>query len=178
MPNPNTFALSFIIDKLTNSIENSISGESFPTIISLVNADNKRNIKKSEWVFDWHKEFKNSGNEIYMLTTSSNPSIIQGLICLTDKKDHIFMHLIESAKFNKGRKKLYRGVAGNLIAFACKMAFDKKYDGVVSFIAKTQLIDHYKQTLGATQFGGSNRMYIDTNEARMLVNQYFQDGKY
>jgi hypothetical protein len=58
------------------------------------------------------------------------------------------------------------------------MAFDKKYDGVVSFIAKTQLIDHYKQTLGATQFGGSNRMYIDTNEARMLVNQYFQDGKY
>lgn len=46
------------------------------------------------------------------------------------------MHLIESAKFNKGRKKLYRGVAGNLIAFACKMAFDKKYDGVVSFIAK------------------------------------------
>ena len=45
-------------------------------------------------------------------------------------------------------------------------------------LQKTQLIDHYKQTLGATQFGGSNRMYIDTNEARMLVNQYFQDGKY
>jgi hypothetical protein len=39
---------------------------------------------------------------------------------ITDKGDHIFMDLIESAKFNKGKSNLFKGVAGNLVAFACK----------------------------------------------------------
>ena len=52
------------------------------------------------------------------------------------------MDLIENAKFNKGRNKLYKGVAGNLVAFACKTSFENGFDGVVSFIAKSQLIDH------------------------------------
>jgi len=86
------------------------------------------------------------------------------------------MDLIESAKFNKSKNKLYRGVAGNLVAFGCKMAFEKKYDGVVSFIAKTQLIEHYEQTLGAKLFGG-NRMFIDTKESLILTTNYFKDFK-
>jgi hypothetical protein len=49
------------------------------------------------------------------LTTLNNQKIIQGLISITDKGDHIFMDLIESAKFNKGKSKLYKGVAGNLV---------------------------------------------------------------
>ena len=88
------------------------------------------------------------------------------------------MSLIESAKFNKSRSKLYRGVAGNLVAFSCKVSFEKGYNGVVSFIAKSKLIDHYQQTLGAKQFGGSNRMFIDTNEALVLVKQYFKNLDY
>jgi len=84
------------------------------------------------------------------------------------------MDLIESAKFNKGKSKLYRGVAGNLVAFACKLSFERKYDGVVSFIAKTQLVKHYEQTLGAKFFAG-NRMFIDTKEAVTLVTKYFKD---
>jgi len=84
------------------------------------------------------------------------------------------MDLIESAKFNKGKSKLYRGVAGNLVAFACKLSFEKGYDGVVSFIAKTQLIKHYEQILSAKLFGG-NRMFIDTREAFILTTKYFKD---
>lgn len=86
------------------------------------------------------------------------------------------MDLIENAKFNKGRHKLYRGVAGNLVAFGCKMSFEKKYGGIVSFIAKTQLIKHYEQTLGAKLFSG-NRMFIDTKEAFILTTKYFKDFK-
>ena len=86
------------------------------------------------------------------------------------------MDLIESAKFNKGRNKLYKGVAGNLVAFACKTSFEKGYNGVVSFIAKSQLIDHYTKTLGATLFTG-NRMFIDTGEAHILTTNYFKDFK-
>ncbi len=61
-------------------------------------------------------------------------------------------------------------------AFACKLSFEKGYAGVVSFIAKTQLIPHYEQTLGAKLFGG-NRMFIDTKEALILTTKYFKDFK-
>jgi hypothetical protein len=84
------------------------------------------------------------------------------------------MDLIESSKFNKGEKKLYKRVAGNLVAFACKVSFESGYHGVVSFIAKTQLINHYTDTLGAKLFGG-NRMFIDSREAYVLTKKYFKD---
>ena len=114
-------------------------------------------------------------NEVYKLNTVNNPGIIQGLICFTDKSDHLFMPLIESAKFNRSGLKLYKGVPGNLIAFACKTSFENGYDGVVSFIAKSMLIDHYHRTLGAKQFGGNNQMFIDSEEALVLVKQYFKN---
>ena len=164
--------LDFEVDKLTTSIENSISGEIFDTQVSHVTEI--KHIKKIEWVFDWHKEIQDSSKKVFKLTTINNPDIIHGLISLTDKGDHIFMNLIENAKFNKGEKKLYRGIAGNLVAFACKTAFENDYDGVVSFIAKTQLIEHYKQTLGAKLFAG-NRMFIDTKEAYVLTTRYFKE---
>jgi hypothetical protein len=166
--------LDFEIDKLINSIENAISGEVFDTLVSQV-TDIKQ-VKKTEWAFNWLAEIKNNSKAVFKLTTISNPAIIHGLISLTDKGDHIFMDLIESAKFNKGKNKLYKGVAGNLIAFACKTSFEKGFDGVVSFIAKSQLIDHYTQSLGAKLFAG-NRMFIDTNEALILTTKYFKNFK-
>lgn len=161
------------IDKLTNSIENVISGEVFQTECVRVIKFSGSNFKKKDWVFNWNAELKNSTREVYKLVTISNSEIIHGLISLSDEGDHVFMHLIESASFNKGNKKLYRGVAGNLIAFACKISFEKKYDGVVAFEAKTKLIEHYKQSLGAKHIS-ANRMFIDTAESRILVQQYFQ----
>ncbi len=174
MKNKKPIYLDFEVDRLTNSIENEVSGEVFDT--SIVKLTDGEEIKKNEWVFNWHSEIKDSTKQVYKLTTINNPTIIHGLISLTDKVDHIFMDLIESAKFNKGKNKLYRGVAGNPIAFGCKMAFKLNYDGIVSFIAKTQLIPHYEQTLGAKLFGG-NRMFIDTQEAFILTTKYFKDFK-
>ena len=167
--------LDFEIDKLTNSIENSLTGEVFDTEIRKVHIEQSKLIKKPDWGFDWKKELKNPYNEVFKLTTINNPTIIQGLICFNDKQDHLFMPLNESAKFNKGKHKLYKGVAGNLVAYACKTSFEKGYDGVVSFVAKSKLIEHYQKTLGAKIFGGGNRMFIDTRESLLLVKQYFKD---
>jgi len=169
--------LDFEIDKLTNSIENAITGEIFHTEITKVTAKQNRQIKKADWLLDWHLELKEKNRDIYKLTTLHNPTVIYGLISISDNHDHIFMNLIENAKFNKGEKKLYKGVAGNLVAFACKTAFEKNYDGVVAFVAKTQLIEHYKLTLGAKTFA-VNRMFIDTRESFSLVKQYFKDISY
>lgn len=165
------------IDKLTNSIENALTEEVFPTEISRLSGKDREQVKKTDWQFNWHQEIKDQTKEVYKLSTVNNPSIIHGLISLSDKKDHIFMELIESAKFNKGKKKQYKGVAGNLVAYGCKMSFERRYNGVVSFVSKTKLIEHYQVTLGAKIFAG-NRMYIDTRESLALVLQYFKDFEY
>jgi hypothetical protein len=165
--------LNFIIDKLTNSIENAVTGEVFDTeIIRLTDNDIKK-IKKKDWQFDWRKEIRDKSKEVYQLTTENNPLIIQGLICIEDKEDHVFMHLIESAKFNKSKNKVYLGVPGNLIAFACKVSVDKGYQGFLAFDAKTALIKHYQESLFATHFRGT-RMFIETNAALRLISQYFK----
>lgn len=45
--------LDFIIDRLTNSIHNTISGDSFSTeVIRLTNADLKQVTKKNDWNFN------------------------------------------------------------------------------------------------------------------------------
>jgi hypothetical protein len=169
--------LDFEIDKLTNSIENAISGEVFDTIVTRMDLSYLKQIKKADWLFDWQGELKDKDRMVYNLTTVNNAGIIHGLISITDKGDHIFMNLIESAKFNKGSNRLYKGVGGNLVAFACKTAFELKYEGVVSFIAKTQLIEYYEQVLGAKVFAG-NRMYISTKNSVTLVRRYFKDFSY
>ncbi|MBA3673542.1 MAG: hypothetical protein H0W75_01055 [Chitinophagaceae bacterium] len=173
MQKPQNKGLDFIIDKLTNSIENTSTGEVFDTeIVKMKNADAKQ-IKKLDWLFDWHNELKDKTKEIYKLTTTNNTTIIQGLLSIEDKQDHIFMHLIESAKFNKGKNKVYLGVPGNLIAFACKISVDKGYEGFLAFDAKSTLIKHYQESLHATHFRGL-RMFIETDAALRLISQYFK----
>ncbi|MBO0932756.1 hypothetical protein [Fibrella aquatilis] len=167
-------AQDFLIDKLTNSIENAITGDSFPTEITLVSlADLKKVTKKNGWLFNWKHEHKQPQRAVYKLTIQGNPTIVQGLICLEIKFDHVYMHLVENAPFNKGQTKIYAGVAGNLVAFACKQAFENGFEGNVSFISKTQLVDHYEKTLGAFHFGG-RVMIIETRAALKLINRYFK----
>lgn len=161
------------IDELTNSIKNVISGDNFPTdIVRIVKSDLKTITKKSGWQFDWKLELKYPERDVYKLTIVNNQSIIQSLISLEVKSDHVFMHLVESAPFNKGKTKIYSGVPGNLVAFACKLSFQRGHEGNVAFISKTQLITHYAETLGAAHFGG-RLMIIDTNAALKLINRYF-----
>jgi hypothetical protein len=165
--------LDFFVDKLTNSIENVLTGETFDTEIVQLTSKNLNIIKKQKWQFNWKSELEDQSKFVFKLSTVHNPEIIQGLLSIEDKSDHIFMHLIESAKFNKGKQKVYLGVPGNLIAFACKFSVDKGYDGFLAFDAKTALIQHYIETLGAKQFRGQ-RMFIDTNAALKLIAQYFK----
>jgi hypothetical protein len=163
------------IDRLTNSIENSITGDSFPTDVTLINLDDIKKLTKSNgWLFNWKAEFKKPDRDVYKLTIVNNPSIIQGLVSLTEREDHIYMHLIESAPFNLGKDKVYVGVPGNLVAFACKISFHRGFDGYVSFTAKTKLIDHYEKTLGAVNVSG-HLMVINTQSALRLIDKYFKD---
>ena len=134
------------IDRLTNSIVNTISGDSFPTDVHpLAKTDLKIVAQKNGWLFNWAREFKLTDRQAFKLTIRNNPEIVQGLVSISDYKDHYYLHLIESAPFNFGKSKLYEGVPGNLFAFTCKTSWDKGYQGFVSFTSKTKLIDHYEK---------------------------------
>lgn len=135
--------------------------------------DLKTATTKNGWLFNWKDEFKEPARDVYKLTIVNNPTIIQGLISIEVKSDHVYMHLVESAPFNKSKTKMYSGVPGNLVAFACKLSFQRGHEGNVSFLSKTQLVDHYIKTLGAFHFGG-RVMIIETQAALKLINKYFQ----
>ncbi|MDO5664365.1 MAG: hypothetical protein Q4G63_03785 [Bacteroidia bacterium] len=175
MKKQESIELDFEIDKLTNSVENVLSGDSFPTEISLLTKTELKNItKKSRWQFNWKNELLSPTREVYKLTITNNPNIIQGLVSLEVKTDHVFMHLIESAPFNIGENKVYLGVPANLVAFACKLSFQRGGEGYLSFIAKTKLIKHYENTLGAVNFSGQ-LMVITPQIALKLINKYFNE---
>jgi hypothetical protein len=173
--NPNKIIeQDFVIDRLTNSILNTISGDSFATEVSILTKKDLKNVtKKNGWNFNWRVEFNDEKSEQYKLSIINNPNIIQGLLSISFEIDHVFMNLLESAPFNIGQNKLYEGVAGNLVAYACKLSFQKGFDGYVAFTAKSQLIKHYEETLGAFHFK-NQRMIIDTWASKTLVEKYFK----
>lgn len=168
------YLLDIEIDRLANSIENTISGDSFATEVALLTNEDLKKISKSKgWKFNWRAEMKEKDRSVYKLTISGNQHIIQGMVSISDYGDHFYLHLVESAPFNVGKHKLYVGVPGNLFAFACKCSWDKGYEGFVAFQSKTKLIEHYEATLGAIHVGG-HKMIIFPEYALKLIQQYFQ----
>ncbi|MDO8929299.1 MAG: hypothetical protein Q7J86_02760 [Bacteroidota bacterium] len=166
MKNPANIEQNFLIDRLTNSILNTISGDSFQTEVSrLTKADLKKITKNKGWNFDWKSEFNDLKKEVFKLTILNNSQIVQGLLSVTIEADHVFMNLVESAPFNIGKNKIYEGVPGNLVAYTCKMSFQKGFEGYVAFTAKSKLIEHYEKTLGAYQLK-NRRMIIETYAAK------------
>ncbi len=78
MSNKENIELSFIIDKLTDSILNTISGDSFQTEVSrLTSFDLKSITKKNGWNFDWKSEFNDLKKEVYKLTIVNNSRFIE-----------------------------------------------------------------------------------------------------
>jgi len=115
------YHLGIEIDKLTNSIVHTISGDSFPADFHPVKKASLKNaIKKNGWFFNWANEFKLTDKQVFKLTIRNNPDIVQWLLSINDYDDHYYLQLIERASFNLGKNKLYEGVPGNLFAFTCK----------------------------------------------------------
>ncbi|MEO7529990.1 MAG: hypothetical protein ABIS69_01220 [Sediminibacterium sp.] len=59
------YHLEIEIDKLTNSILNTISGDSFPTDVHpATKIDLKNTGKKNGWLFNWAAEFKLNDRQV------------------------------------------------------------------------------------------------------------------
>ncbi|MDR2966175.1 MAG: hypothetical protein LBU88_10435, partial [Treponema sp.] len=115
--------LDFEIDKITESIEDSQTGEVYKTLVLPISqADLKEVNKQKGWLFDWKSESADPDWHVYKLITINKPDIIHGLISLKKDEGYVFLNLIESAPFNIGKDKKYLGVAGNLVAYGCKLS--------------------------------------------------------
>ena len=78
------------IDKLTNSLENVITGDIFPTDIIVMDQNDLKSItKKDGWLFNWKEEFTKPDMDVYKLTIVNNQKVIQGLVSLSVKPDHV-----------------------------------------------------------------------------------------
>ena len=165
--------LGFEIDKITESIEDSQTGEIYKTLIlPITDTDLKETVKRKGWLFDWKFETSQTKRQVYKIVTVKEPRIIQGLVSLEKRQGHVFMHLIESSPFNIGKNKKYLGVACNLVAFGCKLSKEFGFDGVLSFDSKTALIAHYEKTLGAVRIS-ERGMAIFEERAKALIDKYF-----
>jgi hypothetical protein len=167
--------LDFEIDKLTHSLEDATTGHILCTdVLPVEKADLKVISKKFGWRFNWETEISAPEKQIYKLILQQQPDTIQGLICFEKKSDHIFMHLIETAPHNFGKTKKYIGVAGNLVAFGCKLSFEYGFEGYMAFDSKTKLMGHYERTLGAKVLYGQ-KMALNTDASMKLINDYYPD---
>lgn len=124
-------------------------------------------LKKQGWLFNWRAAYQQKGHRVYKLVLEED-NLIQGLISIEVMENYIEIHLLENAPHNYGQRKQYVGVAGNLVAFACKTSFDLRFDGNVAFTAKTALVEHYIETLGARLIYGRERMGIFTDAAKKI----------
>lgn len=137
-------------------------------------------LKKDGWNFNWKVLFKVDGSEVYKLTLSSSPKIVEGLLMLTMfNEEMLFMNNIELAPYNIGKNKKYKNAAGCLLAFACMKSFEKglgNYNGFLSFDSKTELIDLYHEKYGAT-FAMGHKMYFSPAAGKKLIKEYLHIKK-
>ena len=73
MKNKKLHGLDFVIDRLTNSFENNITGDSFQTEVTLFTIDDaKKCTKKNGCNFDWKMELKEPATDIFTLTIANS----------------------------------------------------------------------------------------------------------
>ena len=124
-------------------------------------------------VEDWLKEHHPDLQEV---TTRTIYSFVQWIRKSHDipKQKGIprYYHPVEQLPYGE-QAQVDFGEYWTVNADACKISFQKGFEGYVAFTAKTELIDHYEKTLGACYFK-NQRMIIETQASRILVEKYFK----
>jgi len=121
-----------------------------------------------EFHFDWKAERKNDTYNIHL----KNEEDILGAMSLKDNPEELRIHLnlIEVGSSNVGQSKSIEHIAGCLIAFACRIAFEKGYDGFLSLQPKTNLIQLYQNKYGFKPYG--RLLAVEFSSSKLLIDKY------
>ena len=82
----------------------------------------------------------------------------------------IKINLLQTSEENVGTNKKYDRIAGCLIAYACKQAFLRGYDGTVALEPKTELKKHYMKKYGMKNAG--KHLYTELQNSEHLIREY------
>jgi len=148
---------------------NVLSQEEFEAeVIEVEKKELKDIVKSKNFQFDWNKE----RNVFKIVNSQEENAEALGLISIIDIPDELRIHinLIENSDDNKGKNKKVDRVAGVLLAFAIRIAFEKGYLGFTSLIPKTELISLYVEKYGFSQYG--RQLAIERKDAIALIQKY------
>ena len=137
--------------------------------ITLVEDVDYKVLSKSRYFFDWKIEQK---YEVYKLRIVGSNEIL-GLISLERNPDEWRVHirLLTVSKENKGKEKQYDKIAGNLIAYAAKIAVSEYAEyACISLRPKSQVAKHYIDKYKMTPTGMT--LSIEVPEILNLINLY------
>lgn len=82
------------------------------------------------------------------------------------------VQLLESSIPHVGSDKLWRAIAGSLLAFAAQLSFNLGFEGFLDLSAKTHLIEHYRNEYGFEQIGRTQKMILTPRAAANLILVY------
>lgn len=150
-------------------VENLRTGEKTKIKILKVEQGDYKNIGKARFWFDWETERR---FDVYKLCLKNSNDIL-GLISLEviPNESRIGIRLLAVSKENRGSKKVYGRIVGNLLAFAGIQAIKLFADmACISLVPKTELIEHYMTKFSMLQAGRS--LFLDGKGLQQLVITY------
>lgn len=140
-------------------------------VLPVGNSDYK-SLSKARYFFDWKEE---RNEEVYKLVMKGQNDIL-GLVSIeripTEFRVHI--RLLTVSKENVGRGKVFKKVAGNLIAHVAKIAVaDYGELACVSLRPKSSIAQHYINKYNMNVTGLT--LSLEVPEIIDLINQYDHD---
>ncbi len=145
------------------------TGKDFQTEIIPVEKSDYKSLVKSRYFFDWKQE---QNEEVYKLVIKGENSIL-GLISLerAPAEWRIHIRLLTVSKENKGSKKKFDNIAGNLITHAAKIAIAEYGElACISLKPKTGIAQHYIHTYKMNITGVT--LSLEVPEILDLINLY------
>jgi hypothetical protein len=140
--------------------------------IQPVEIDDFNRITKKRYFFDWKEE---KGQELYKLQRLDSSEIL-GLVSFEyiPEEWRIHIRLLTVSKENKGSKKQYENIAGNLITYMSKLAI-KEYAELacVSLKPKESIARHYMVKYGMNKTGKT--LSVELPEILNLIKTYDHD---
>jgi len=68
---------------------------------------------------------------------------------------------------------LIDGISGCLIGYVCEISFKLGFDGFVSLLSKTRLIDYYHNKFGFVHMGNYQVVFLDLSQA--IITKYLKN---
>lgn len=137
-------------------------------ILKVENEDYLLINKSEQFEFDWTKEKE---NHVFKILKKDDDEVL-GLLSIINYPEEwrVHINLLENSNQNKGKDKKVDKIAGCLLAFAARLAFEKGYLGFVSLVPKTELIGLYVKKYGFSLFG--NQLAIEKQASIDLIEKY------